>query len=77
MNTCDPRFNVTQPNLCSGLRWKGQFILSEKDNVSQGAGDTSYWCMYTQTCIGPDGIKAEPAVCSSLFRACHGTGQCG
>ena len=77
MNTCDPRFDVTHPNLCAGLRWKGQFIRSEPDNSAQGAGDTSFWCKYTQTCIGPDGIKAEPAMCSSAFRQCHGSGQCG
>ncbi len=76
MNNCDPRFNVNHPNLCSGLRWKGQFILSEPQ-PGKSYGDTSFWCMYTQTCIGPDGIKAEPGMCSSAFRECHGTGRCG
>ena len=76
MNTCEPRFNVNRPELCHGLRWKGQFILSEQDLSAPHAGDTSFWCSYTQTCIGPDGIKAEPAMCSSNFRACHGSGQC-
>ncbi len=77
MNTCDPRFDVTQPTLCSALRWKGQFILAEQELSAPHAGDTSFWCSYTQTCIGPDGIKAEPAMCSTAFRACHGTGNCG
>lgn len=76
MNTCDPRFDVNHPDLCAGLRWKGQFILSQPDSSSQGAGDTSFWCSYTQTCIGPDGIVAEPVKCSSAFRECHGSGKC-
>ena len=76
MNTCEPRFDVKHPNLCSGLRWKGQFILSEPPPDAHGNGDTSFWCMYTQTCIGPDGRNAEPRLCASPIRACHGSGKC-
>ncbi|MGH9523679.1 MAG: hypothetical protein ACRD3E_14215 [Terriglobales bacterium] len=75
--SCDPRFDVNRPNVCEGLRWKGQFIRAEHAFGVQPAGDTSFWCSYTQTCIGPDGIRAEPGMCSSSFRACHNTGQCG
>ena len=25
------RFNTNHPDLCSALRWKGQFVLSEPD----------------------------------------------
>ena len=77
MSQCEPRFDVNHPNLCTGLRWKGQFILSEADPAAQGGTDTCYWCSYTQTCTGPDGIKAEPGMCSSPFRECHGSGRCG
>jgi hypothetical protein len=76
MSACEPRFNVDNPKLCAGLRWKGQFIRSEPDPDAQGGTDTSFWCSYTQTCLGPDGISAEPAMCSSAFRACHGSGKC-
>jgi hypothetical protein len=33
--------------------------------------------MYTQTCIGPDGLLAEPGNCCNPDRKCHGTGKCG
>jgi len=75
--TCDPRFNVLNPSLCSGLRWKGQFVLAEDDPTAQQGTDTNYWCFATQTCIGPDGMVAEPGNCSSGLRACHNKGSCG
>jgi hypothetical protein len=70
------RFNTHNPNLCSALRWKGQFILSEPDPNVQNSNDGLFWCMHTQTCIGPDGKLAEPGNCASQNRACHGTGKC-
>ncbi len=74
MNPCDPRSN---PNLCTGLRWKGQFVLSEDDPSAQTGTDTNYWCAATQSVIGPDGMLAAPGLCASPIRACHGTGKCG
>ena len=71
------RFNVTDPNLCSALRWKGQFILAEHDPDVQRSNDGLFWCMHTQNCIGPDGKVAEPGNCASKTRGCHGTGKCG
>jgi hypothetical protein len=68
---------TAHPNLCHGLRWKGQFVLSERDPSAQTGTDSSFWCMYTQTCVGPDGMNAEPSLCASPIRACHGTGKCG
>ena len=70
------RFNTNDPNLCSALRWKGQFILSEPDPSVPASNDGLFWCMHTQTCIGPDGELAEPGNCSSESRGCHGTGKC-
>lgn len=70
------RFDISNPNLCTALRWKGQFILSEPDPQVQRSNDGLFWCLYTQTCIGPDGDVAEPGNCCSKKRSCHGTGQC-
>jgi hypothetical protein len=64
-------------NLCSALRWKGQFIQTEPDPTVPSSSDGMFWCIYTQTCIGPDGALAEPRKCSSSRRKCHGTGRCG
>ena len=35
--------------------------------------DHQYWCVYTQTCIGPDNQIVEPYVCSNPKRSCHQT----
>lgn len=70
------RFKTNHPDLCSALRWKGQFILSESDPNVQRSNDGLFWCMHTQTCIGPDGQVAEPGNCASKGRACHGSGKC-
>ncbi len=72
--SCDPSL---YPNLCPALRWKGQFVVAERDPSAQTGTDHSFWCLYTQSCIGPDGINAEPSLCASPARACHGTGKCG
>jgi hypothetical protein len=71
------RFNTENPNLCPGLRWKRQFYDSEPDPTVQHSNDGNYWCVYTQTCVGPDGRIAEPRACSFRLRKCHSTGQCG
>ena len=70
------RFDTNDPNLCSSLRWKGQFIASEPDPNVQPGNDGLFWCMHTQTCIGPDGELAEPGNCALKSRACHGKGRC-
>ena len=70
------RFNTEHPDLCPSLRWKGQFIEAEHDPTVQRSNDGNFWCMQTQTCIGPDGKLAEPRPCSSKRRKCHG-GECG
>ena len=56
------RFNTNDPNLCAALRWKGQFILAESDPSVPACNDGLFWCLHTQTCIGPDGEVAEPVV---------------
>jgi hypothetical protein len=67
------RFNVEHPDLCPALRWKGQFVASEGEAVP---GDGLFWCLHSQTCIGPDGDVAEPRKCSFKARLCHGSGRC-
>ena len=59
------RFSTNRPNLCSALRWKGQFILAEADPTVPACNDGLFWCLHTQTCIGPDGELAEPGNCCS------------
>jgi hypothetical protein len=71
------RFSTDRPHLCPSLRWKGQFVLSEHDPTVPRSNDGLFWCLHTQTCIGPDGELAEPGNCASLTRKCHGTGDCG
>ncbi len=65
------RFDVSVETLCTSLRWKGQFILAEADDTVPPCNDGLFWCMHTQTCIGPDGQIAEPANCSGTDRECH------
>ena len=71
------RFDTSHPDLCHGLRWKMQFIQAAPDPDVPSSNEGLFWCVYTQTCVGPDGSVAEPAKCSSKFRQCHGTGTCG
>ena len=71
------RFDTSCETLCTSLRWKQQFISAEHDPTVPPSNDGLFWCMHTQTCIGPDGQLAEPGNCSSAERKCHGTGKCG
>ena len=71
------RFSTDRPNLCHCLRWKGMFILADHDPSVQETNGGLFWCLYTQTCLGPDGQLAEPGFCSSPTRGCHGKGQAG
>ncbi|MGH9899216.1 MAG: hypothetical protein ACRD63_11640 [Pyrinomonadaceae bacterium] len=69
------RFDTNHPNLCYRLRWKTAFIQAELDPTVPPPNDGLFWCLHTQTCLGPDGKLAEPGNCSSAERNCHGTGQ--
>lgn len=75
MRTEAERFSTKSPDLCHCLRWKGQFILAEKDPTVPPTNDGLFWCVFTQSCIGPDGKLAEPGECSTGDRKCYGTGQ--
>ncbi len=69
------RFDTNRPDLCSCLRWKNHFVWAEPDPSVPPAEDGLFWCLHTQTCLGPDGGLAEPGNCSSPDRACYGTGR--
>jgi hypothetical protein len=69
------RFNTDRPDLCHCLRWKGMFVEVARDPTVPPSNTGLFWCLYTQTCLGPDGELAEPGNCSSDGRACYGTGR--
>ena len=75
MNNEADRFNIDHPDLCECLRWKSMFIGVKHDPSVPHSNSGHFWCVYTQTCIGPDGQLAEPGECSSAGRACYGTGR--
>jgi hypothetical protein len=64
----DPLITAGQ---CSALHSKSQYILSEPDPSVPPSNHGLYWCVFTQTCVGPDGKIAEPANCCSADRECH------
>lgn len=65
------RFNIEHPDLCPALRWKGLFTAHNEDPTVPSTRDNHYWCVFTQTCVGPDSKLAEPADCSAPARSCH------
>jgi hypothetical protein len=65
------RFDIDNPALCPALCWKGQFTTVARDTTVPSTRDNIFWCVYTQTCIGPDNHVAEPNVCSRPERKCH------
>jgi hypothetical protein len=69
------RFDIHHPALCDCLRWKGMFIGVPHDPSVPASNDGAFWCVFTQTCVGPDGKLAEPGSCSSPSRTCHGVGR--
>ncbi|MBI4481374.1 MAG: hypothetical protein HY652_00650 [Acidobacteria bacterium] len=56
--------------VCRCLRWKGMFIDAEPDPTVPPCNDRLFWCMHTQTCLGPDGQVAEPEQCKP-GRGCY------
>ncbi len=49
---------------CRCLRWKGMYIDAEPDPLVPNTSDGLFWCMHTQTCLGPDGRVADRARCA-------------
>ncbi|MBI2818156.1 MAG: hypothetical protein HYX72_14575 [Acidobacteria bacterium] len=65
----DPR-PILAHEPCRCLRWKGMFIQAERDPSVPPSNDHLFWCMHTQTCIGPDNHVAEPEHCTAE-RECY------
>ena len=63
--------NTDRPGLCSNLHWKSQYVWAEPDPSVAPSNMGLFWCVLTQTCIGPDGKVAEPENCCSAGRQCH------
>lgn len=69
------QFNVNHPELCPMLRWKQMFYDAPRDPEVPRSNDAHFWCVYTQSCLGPDGKLAVPGECISPDRRCYGTGK--
>jgi hypothetical protein len=69
--TEEERYTTERPNLCAALRWKGMFVWAEREPTVQRSNSGIFWCLHTQTSLGPDGNVAEPGKCSSEGRGCH------
>ncbi len=65
------RFDRRNVDLCPALVWKSQFSQTPEDPGALSTGDDHYWCVYTQTCVGPDNGLVEPARCSVKNRTCR------
>lgn len=75
MRSENDRFNPNRPGVCSGLRWKGMFVTAKDDPSVPRSNAGLFWCVWTQTCIGPDGRLAEPGDCADPARGCHERGR--
>lgn len=48
------------------------FIDAEPDDSAPASNTRSYWCVYTQNCLGPDGSVADEDTCT-ISRSCFET----
>jgi hypothetical protein len=55
---------------CENLRWKGLYVNGEEGYSVSGSGDRLFWCVKTQTCLGPDGKLVDDYECSA-GRPCY------
>ncbi|MEW6128299.1 MAG: hypothetical protein AB1757_14765 [Acidobacteriota bacterium] len=75
MRTEAERYDTSHPHLCPMLRWKAMFYDAPRDPEIPHGLNGHFWCLFTQSCLGPDGQLAEPGECNSADRPCHGTGK--
>ncbi len=52
-------------NYCRFLRSKEMFIHAEPDPTVPASRSGNFWCVHTQTVIGPDGKVVTDEACSS------------
>ncbi len=69
------RYNTEHPDLCPMLRWKQMFYDQERDPEVPRSNAAHFWCVMTQSCLGPDNNVAVPGDCASSKRKCYGTGK--
>ena len=55
---------------CGSLRWKGMFVDVQQDHSVPDSGDHIYWCVHTQSIMGPDGQVADGDICNAT-RSCY------
>jgi hypothetical protein len=68
-------FYAKYPNLCPHIRWRAQGFVADPNEPAPPPYDGLYWCVFSQTCIGPDGQGVDPDHCCSETRVCFGTGS--
>jgi len=56
--------------VCRCLMSKGKLLDLKYDPTVPPSNDGSYWCVHTQTVLGPDGKLAEPEACKPS-RGCY------
>ncbi len=64
------RFKSLGHQVCYCLCSKGMLVGVEPDPTVPPANDESYWCVMTQTVIGPDGKVVTPEECRP-GRSCY------
>ena len=67
-------YNTDRDDLCDCLRWKSLYVNVAPDPSVPSGRSHHFWCVFTQTVLGPDGEVALPATCGP-DRACYGTGR--
>jgi hypothetical protein len=55
---------------CRCLMSKGKLLNLKYDPTVPPSNDRSFWCVHTQSVIGPDGAVAEPEQCQP-GRTCY------
>ncbi|MBI3653213.1 MAG: hypothetical protein HY231_19470 [Acidobacteria bacterium] len=69
------QYNTEHPELCPCLRYKQMFYEAPRDPEVPRSNDIHFWCVYTQSVLGPDGQLVVPDACTSPSRKCYGTGK--
>ncbi|MBI3696516.1 MAG: hypothetical protein HY238_16955 [Acidobacteria bacterium] len=56
---------------CENIRWKGMFVDVQADPEAEAESrEHIYWCVKTQTILGPDGQTVDEDICSPS-RSCY------
>ena len=55
---------------CDGLRWKGMFIDADHDPTVPESNTRIYWCVFSQSPLGPDGDVVDEDTCTAS-RSCY------